>query len=149
MIPAFPSDGNLPAGIHWAGWDQIVERFGGTPRRALLLDGLRQAVDALERAACSTVYLDGSFVTSKAHPGDFDVCWEVAGVDPNLLDPIFFTFDEGRRSQKERYGGEFFPAEAAADPHGTVFLDFFQTDRTTNRRKGIVAIALGSGHDQE
>ena len=35
------------------------------------------------------VYVDGSFVTEKETPGDFDACWEMDGIDPIKLDPIF------------------------------------------------------------
>ena len=43
-------------------------------------------------------------------PGDFDGCWEEAGIDFDLLDPVLLTFDPGRASQKAKYGGELFPA---------------------------------------
>ena len=45
-------------------------------------------------------------------------------------------------AQQERFRGELFPAEAAADPHGTRFLDYFQQDKLTGEPKGIVAIDL-------
>jgi hypothetical protein len=75
-------------------------------------------------------------------PGDFDGCWEVAGVDPDLLDPVLLTFAKGRAEQKARFGGELFPAEASADPHGTRFLDYFQQDKFTGEPKGIVSLDL-------
>jgi hypothetical protein len=87
-------------------------------------------------------YLDGSFVTTKEEPGDFDACWEAAGVDPELLNPVLLTFANRRAAQKARFGGELFPAEAGADPHCTRFLDYFQQDRVTGERKGIVALDL-------
>ncbi|MDO8185965.1 hypothetical protein Q5424_05755 [Conexibacter sp. JD483] len=88
-------------------------------------------------------YLDGSFVTSKEHPGDFDACWEVAGVDASRLDRELLDFSDLRAAQKQRYGGELFPAETAAEPAGTTFLDFFQRDRDSGQSKGIIAIDLG------
>lgn len=44
---------------------------------------------------------------------------------------------------KARYGGELFPAETAAEPAGTTFLDYFQRNRDTGKPKGIIAIDLG------
>jgi hypothetical protein len=41
-------------------------------RRRTLLAGLREALGALREAGCRTVYLDGSFVTAKEAPEDFD-----------------------------------------------------------------------------
>jgi hypothetical protein len=142
MIPAFRPDGNLPSGIHWATWQEVVDRFGGTPERAPLVNGLRRALEALQAAGCPVVYIDGSFVSTKPDPNDFDACWEMTGIDRHALDPIFTTFDPGRRAQKARFGGELFPADGIADLYGTTFLDFFQIDKRTRRRKGIVAISL-------
>ena len=143
MIPAFEESGNLPPGIHAATWDEFVARYGSTPRRLALLAGLKAALDALAAAGCGRAYLDGSFVTSKAAPGDFDGCWEVTSVDPDLLDPVLLVFANQRAEQKAKYGGEFFPAEAAADPVGTRFLEFFQRDKQTGDPKGIIAFDLG------
>ncbi len=141
-IPPFSDSGNLPEGVHDATWPEIVERFGTTERRRELLDGLRRALERLRDAGCRRAYVDGSFVTAKDEPRDFDVCWEADDVDPDLLDPIFLTFANRRAAQKERFGGEFFPAAWEADPHGTRFIDFFQRDNMTGDRKGIVALDL-------
>ena len=143
VIPPFDVDGLLPAGIHWATWDEFVIRFGISPRRQQIMAGLRAALDSLKAAGCKTVYLDGSFVTSKEVPNDFDACWEEAGVDPAVLDPVLLTFDPGRVTQKAKYMGELFPASAVAGGDGFSFLEFFQTDKEAGRPKGIVAINLG------
>ncbi len=85
----------------------------------------------------ATAYIDGSFVTTKVIPGDFDGFWDIGGVDRTRLDPVLMTFAEGRRAQKEKYGGEMFPAQAGADQFGTAFLDFFQAEKA-GHKKGIV-----------
>ena len=144
MIPSFDERGNLPPGIHSATWDEIVERYATNERREQLLDGLRAAIESLHAAGCSCVYLDGSFVTDKELPGDFDACWEASGVDPDLLDPVLLDFSDRRAAQQARYGGELFPADVAAEPSGTLFLDYFQRDRITGEPKGIIAIDLGA-----
>ena len=143
MAPPFNTDGNLPSGIHWTTWDEIVNRFGGTPWRRQLLIGLRAALDELKRAGCQTVYLDGSFVSDKTVPDDFDGCWEEAGIDFNSLDPVLLNFTGGRAAQKAKYGGELFPACNSADAQGSTFLEFFQIDKYTGSRKGIIALNLG------
>ncbi len=143
MIPSFGTAGNLPPGIHAATWGEFVARYGSTPHRLALLVGLKAALDALRTAGCGRAYLDGSFVTAKVTPGDFDGCWEVAGVDPDLLDPVLLIFANQRAAQKAKYGGELFPAETAADPAGTRFLDFLRRDKQTGDPKGIIAIDLG------
>ena len=92
--------------------------------------------------AAPRVYLDGSFVTTRC-AGDFDACWEGRGVDPDLLDPAA-RLQHRRAAQKAKYGGELFPADLAAEPGGTRFIDYFQRDRLTGAAKGIVAIDLGA-----
>jgi len=143
MIPAFDENGLLPPGIHWVSWEGAAGRFGCTAWRCLLMAGLRAAMENLKDAGCRTVYVDGSFVTAKEVPNDFDACWEEAGVNPFILDPALLTFDPGRITQKAKYLGELFPASAIANADGFSFLEFFQTDRETGRRKGIIAIDLG------
>lgn len=144
MIPALDSDGNLPPGIHHATWDEIAAAFGTNPLRQSLLKGLLEAARALKEAGCPTLYIDGSFVTKKDHPGDFDGCWEPAGVDPKKLDPVLLDFSSGRFAQKAKYGGELFVSSnrAEAKPPHRAFLDFFQTDKSTGQPKGIIAIDL-------
>jgi hypothetical protein len=141
-IPPFGEGGNLPPGIHDTTWDEIVARFAGTARRRELLAGLEEALESLRHAGCRRVYVDGSFVTAKEAPADFDACWEIAGVEVDLLDPVLLEFANARAAQKERFRGELFPAEAVADPDGARFLDYFQRDKLTGEPKGIVALDL-------
>lgn len=118
------------------------KRDSGSARRAQLLSGLRAALLALRSAGCRTAYIDGSFVTAKEEPGDFDACWDIAGVDGSLLDPVLRDLAHPRKAQKEKFGGELFPAQAPADSSGALFIDFFRHDREGNA-KGIVKIDLG------
>ena len=142
MLPNLEESGSLPAGIHNATWEELATRYGTTPHRRRLLAGLRRALDSLRDAGCRRVYVDGSFVTAKEDPADFDVCWEESNVDPRLLDSTLLDFSERRRAQKERFGGELFPATMPAGPGYADFLDYFQHERATNAPKGIVAIDL-------
>ncbi len=142
MIPEFDEHGNLPPGIHHATWTEIVTRYAISTHRRDLLDGLLDALRSLKTAGCSLAYLDGSFVTAKTNPDDFDACWETAGVVPNRLDSELKEFSNDRAAHKARYGGEIFPAQWNAHPDGTTFLDYFQYDNVTERSKGIIAIDL-------
>ncbi|MCU1497829.1 MAG: hypothetical protein JWM47_1782 [Acidimicrobiales bacterium] len=141
MLPPFdPETGRLPDGEHPAQWDELVERFGWTPRRRQLLDGLNEAIALLEAAGCRQLWLNGSFVTAKDEPGDFDACWDTDGVDLDLIEPVLLDLSNGRTAQKSRFGGELFPNVVEAGS-GLVFAEFFKNDRDTGR-KGIVVIAL-------
>lgn len=145
MIPQFVEIGGLwsvlPPGVHEATLEEIEARFTSTSRRDSLLAGFKKAVELLRNAGCRTVYLDGSFVTDKPIPGDFDACWDPTGVDYRKLDPVFLDFSEARRRQKERFGGEFFPASVMAD-NTHIFLSFFQIDKYSGREKGIIRVCL-------
>lgn len=144
MIPSFDGTGNLPAGIHEAEWAEVEQRFGVSEVRQRLIRGLRLAIADLRDAGCRWVYLDGSFVTAKPEPGDFDACWDINDVNPESLHPALLTFDNERAMQKARYGGELFPGQLPEGESGRTFLEFFQTDKTTGRRKGILRLNLES-----
>ena len=88
MIPDFESTGNLPEGIHFARMEELVERFGYNPKRAWLIDGLKLLVVSLQKANCPLIYIDGSFVTSKEIPGDYDLCWSLVDVIEEKIDPV-------------------------------------------------------------
>jgi hypothetical protein len=142
MIPEWLQNGDLPPGVHFAQWAELETRLAFNSRRKHLLTGFREACDVLRRAGCRLVYLDGSFVTTKPHPGDFDACWDIQGVDEDLLDPVFWDFSQGRAAQKGRFGGEFFPAQLPEGASGRAFVEFFQVNKLTGDPKGIVAIRL-------
>jgi uncharacterized protein DUF6932 len=142
MIPDFDKDGRLPAGIHWAGWSEIQLRFGFNTRRRRLLSGLLRALKNLRHAGCRLVYIDGSFVISKPDPGDYDACWDLDGVNVEKLNAVFWNFSMRRAAQKRKYLGEFFPAQMPEGASGRVFLDFFQCDKESGRRKGIIGLVL-------
>ncbi|MFO7772628.1 MAG: hypothetical protein R6V59_01560 [Dehalococcoidia bacterium] len=104
--------------------------------------GLKKALDSLKEAGCLTVYIDGSFVTSKEIPVDFDGCWDPSNVDHHKLDPVLLRFERGRTAQKAKYGGELFVATMRNGNPGPVMLEFFQGDKDSGKRKGIVAMDL-------
>ena len=104
--------------------------------------GLKAALTSLQTAGCRTVYIDGSFVTSKETPGDFDGCWDPINVDPHRLDAVLLRFEPGRATQKAKYGGELFISTMRNGNPGPVMLGFFQGDKNSGKQKGIVAMDL-------
>ena len=143
MIPDFVDVGGpwkvLPPGVHNATLEEVAARFATSGHRKRLFFGFRNGVEALRKAGCRKILLDGSFITEKPMPGDFDVCWDHVGVNDKKLDPVFSDFGDRRKKQRERFGGEFFPAHLLADGKH-VFLDFFQIDKDTGNAKGIICI---------
>lgn len=131
----------LPPGVHWAALSEIGSRFGRSLRRAQLFEGVLAVAEALRKANCERMYLDGSFVTEKIEPHDFDGCWDPTNVIGALLDPVLLDFTNGRAAQKLKYRGEMFVAGSFNSGTET-FLDFFQREKHTGVAKGIVGVNL-------
>jgi hypothetical protein len=127
LIPAFdPATGALPAGIHESDWAEIVARFGANAKRQALLAGMRRALLSLARAGCTRVYLGGSFVTTKELPGDWDGCYEAAGISMLGLDKKIARADSA--SMKIVFFGEIYDADAVTRTTEP-FRTFFQHNR--------------------
>lgn len=74
MVPAFEAQGLLPDGVYATDEPELVSRFGDSGTRNKILGGfirLRREAEALGLAGVQ--WVDGSFVTIKAQPGDLDV----------------------------------------------------------------------------
>lgn len=145
MIPDFINDTSLlypilPPGIWDADIYEIEKRFATNKRRVELFSGLKNSLDNLFRAGCPQIFLDGSYVTDKPQPNDFEISWDTAFVDPDLLDPVFLVFDNGREAQKNKYLGEFFPSIMVEGFTGKPFLEFFQFDKHSGQKKGIIRL---------
>lgn len=150
MIPGFDINGNLPPGIHVSTWDEFEQRFGMTEHRRSLLSGLKEAIGSLKISGCKRIFIGGSFVTSKLVPNDYDCCWDMNGVNPDILDPVFFDLRPGRISQKIKYKGEFLPAQFKESVSGKLFIEFFSSDKDGNE-KGIILLNFNEDekNDQE
>jgi hypothetical protein len=149
LIAAFdPATGALPPGDHLATLEEIEARFGFTPRRLWLLDGLRRAVRAFWAAGIEEIFIDGSFCTEKPDPGDIDGYW----VEPDAgvydrIDPFWIDFEmisiPHLRKRKWRmwldYGVEFFIHPAMQARPAVGFPDFFRQDRAGQPR-GLIRI---------
>lgn len=143
MLPDVDSStGYLPPGVHDAPWSEVAPRFSVNGHRTRLVGGLLAALRNLANAGCRSVLLDGSFVSEKDLPEDYDGAWDTHGVDPDLLDPVLLDFSNARAAMKSKYLGELFPATAMAAP-GVLYRDFFMKDRN-GLPKGVVNINLGS-----
>jgi hypothetical protein len=142
VIPAFTEMGALPVGEHQATWREVADRFGGTPKRDVLLRGLLAAARSLASAGARQLWLDGSFVTAKPEPGDFDGAWDPVGVDFSRVDPLLIDIADlstGRNRQKAKYGGELLVGREGRS--GLPFQQFFQLDKNGDP-KGIVVLDL-------
>jgi hypothetical protein len=153
-LPGFDESGNLPPGVHAATRDEVIARFGYTAARLGLIDGLGRALKLLAEVGCRRVWLDGSFVTQSERtlgrdPADFDLCWDIAGVDLAMIaqrEPALDPIRPDRQALRRRYGGDLF---FVTEPLSIGLLEDFQHDRD-GRRKGIVLLLLSEeGRDDD
>jgi hypothetical protein len=73
--------GALPQGDHSATFAKVTSRFGFTPRRRWLLQGLWKAADAFWAAGIEEIFIDGSFCTARPEPEDIDGYWVELDLD--------------------------------------------------------------------
>jgi predicted nucleotidyltransferase len=142
-LPAANEYGDLPPGIHVAGWEEVRERFGLKPQaRRRALAKLRLLYDLATRTGHLRRFLVfGSFVSGKTTPRDVDVAL--------IMSADFRLEDAPRESQtlfshadaEARYGASVFwiregmlPVELVAD-----FMETWQTTRDGGRR-GLLEI---------
>lgn len=144
-IPAFDEYGNLPEGTWVATIEEVEERFGRRPSsRRMQIKFLLDAIEILKAAGCSTLFLDGSFVTAKFMPGDFDaLILKAEGTE------VIKVIKDRLTHLSKKYKGEFYCAEDLAycryQKKTVTFLELFQTDKHNEeglRRKGIIQIMI-------
>jgi hypothetical protein len=144
LIPDFGNTGYLPPGIHKASLSEIEKCFAFTPNRKQLFLGLKYLAKVLKRAGCRTLYIDGSFTTTKLEPEDYDAVWEPEGVN-QFIDPLLrdgWNFE----ALKQKFGGDVFCR--MPEVFGKDHLDFFQTDRQ-GVPKGIIMVDLTNEYDHK
>ena len=72
-LPDFDDNGFLPAGVHRATLDEVVERFGcSTEIRRVQAESLGWVVESARRAGVLRVIVNGSFVADVPEPNDVD-----------------------------------------------------------------------------
>ncbi len=132
--------GYLPPGIHKMDFEHLARRFGWNDWRRFLLGGVERACAELGSVDCRGIFVDGSFVTAKDVPQDWDGAYDPHQVRFDRLDPIMLRYDDGRRAMNAKYLGDIFPWNAKTGDGGA-YLDFFTTDRD-GVGKGVVLIEL-------
>lgn len=145
MIPAFTKDGYLPPGIHLADLHEFEQSFAYTIKRKKFFGNLLRLMNDLKAIGCTSIYVDGSFTTTKKNPGDMDICWEDSGIDYALAEiamPILFDFDNAREKQQKEYNADIFPAHFIESGSGVFFIDFFQKVKYTDTPKGIIQLII-------
>lgn len=134
--------GKLPPGEHPVAWLDLVAAFGqGSVKRKLATEGLRRFALMLHAAGGKWLFVDGSFVTGRERPSDWDGCFLSAGLDWQAVDPRLKDIQSNRDSLKADFKCDVFAAETINGETGKPFRDFFQHERT-GKPKGILVLDL-------
>jgi len=138
----FNNSGVLDQGIHKMTWREFYDSFSFSKRRKELLEGLEKVVAVLQKTEATHIYIDGSFVTNKLEPGDWDACFDYSEERIFELETKYGYPLLNRRLQKSLYKGELFYAYWEADGYGNKYLEFFQQLKHSTDKKGIIEIIL-------
>jgi hypothetical protein len=73
-LPEFNQHGDLPPGVHTATLEDVLSRFAGTPRRAVVARRLER-IHSLARSTghLARFIIFGSLITAKTEPNDVDI----------------------------------------------------------------------------
>ena len=144
MLPLLNENGDLPPGVHAAGWTEIEQRFGtGTKARIRALVTLKHLHElAIRTGSLRNFYVFGSFVSAVPDPRDVDVVL-IMGDDFRLEDcpreswTLFWHADA-----EARYGASVFWLREGMLPDAAMreFLRVWQTKRDGTVR-GILEVA--------
>lgn len=125
--------------MHIASIAEVENAFATTGHRKRFFARLVKVLGELAAAGCQSVYLDGSYVTGKPRPSDYDLCWDAEGVVAEQLPPVLLNI-HNRRKIKDVFRGDVLPYTPSEG--GASLLNLFQTDKDTGLAKEIIKINL-------
>lgn len=143
MIPDFyiyDNVGYLPEGLHNAKWLEFKEKFGFSFKRQKILSGILSFGRLIKLAGGKKIYIDGSFVTNKKIPKDWDGCYCMCGLNMSIANKLMQNTN--REKIKREYLGDVFAEDCIEASCGLPFIDFFQRIRGTDKKKGIIILDL-------
>ncbi len=147
-IPELNEYGLLPEGVHACTLEEIgarLGRFQRTDRRVQLFAKLCALVNEEQRAGIAIeLFIDGSFVTDKAAPGDIDLVVVVPEEYNFRADMLPVEYNAVSKDHlRRRYRFEVFVTRQNSSQYHQQ-LGFFQRDSRVagNSKKGILRIRL-------
>lgn len=139
-IPHFNRYGNLPPGIHKATIKEAKQRLATNQRRKEIFDDFLKMIKSIptkERKVIKSLILDGSYVTDKEDPGDWDC---ILIVKKDSIDFLESPTAEKLKRAKEFYNGDMILAMEDSAP-ARIWTDFFSMDKE-GRPKGLIEIVF-------
>jgi hypothetical protein len=140
MIPDFYDGHYLPNGDHEASWLEVQRIFGAGDHRRQICHMMSGFILAAKRCGFKTVYLFGSFISSKAKPGDLDLLWVYpAGTKDRMAEECQDLLNYGK--MKARYNWDMW---CSSDNPAVVaeLLTGWRMNKERTKQRGIVKIDL-------
>lgn len=147
-LPPFRDDGWLPEGHHAANWQEVGLRFAGEPNshRATVFSSLLSWRDAVRaKGMAGLIILNGSFISIKEAPGDFDLVFSYDEGTEALVrnDPEVRKLIDYQTCRALGFLGDVFALPASLQKSSPLLsgLDMFDFDRQ-GRPKGVIEVQL-------
>jgi hypothetical protein len=140
-LPEFSESGNLPAGEYECTWKELEASFGTSFKRKSLLQELHYVVNNLTSFGVETLYIDGSFVTSKDRPRDVEVVYMVPKGADNSQWGLFSPVQHDLLKRMRHIDLWPYPSPQRIRFRDMTILEFFSQDRDGSA-KGIVLLNL-------
>jgi hypothetical protein len=146
-LPDFRDDGWLPEGRHNTNWEELERRFAGEPssKRAAVWGNLILWRDRMrQHNITGELLIDGSFISDKEAPGDFDAIFiGDEGIELLLIQDIEARLLLNYQVVKEYYGGDllFFSKSAVLKFPELCRIDGFDYSKE-KIPKGVVILPI-------
>lgn len=143
-----PATGLLPVGEHEMKWRKVCELFGTTIHRKYLLELLHSVCIVLREAGVAKIWLNGSFVTSKERPNDYDLSYVLTEEIFAKLPDDPFKQEKADTLIKGQYAGDIKaePMSCGATYHQDLFPNVIGHSHNgkpiEGEKKGIIILIL-------
>lgn len=147
-VPPFRYDGWLPEGHHKLTWEEIDVVFGGeqgSVRRSVYSNLLEWRNSIRAKKLGGYLILNGSFISNKKEPGDFDLIY----VGDEEIERKLATDNEAALlvnyvyCKEQGWGDIFYFSEAAIRKFpGMCRTDGFDFDKVTKVSKGVAEVVI-------
>ena len=91
MILSFNSNGHLHKTVELT-LEEFELHFGTNELRKERIRNALIFFEIFSDCGCTTVYIGGSFISTKIHPNDIDLCFDLQNVDPEKMQEVFPDF---------------------------------------------------------
>jgi hypothetical protein len=146
VIPDFLENGYLPEGIYEVTLQEVIEKFCFSKKRKKLIEGLKNLINTCLQCQVNILYIDGSFVSQKLQPQDYDACYDTDHPDREVVfaKALESILESDSEMQKRYFGGEIYYAhlKQCFGDFSTVLERFQICKEDGKTKKGIVKIKL-------